>query len=429
MSRLNLWLARTLSPERLRRIGTCLLLVNVLLYGAVVALGEFPFDGLGSVMLMDFMGHLTGGRLVATGHRNGLYDLASQFAVQSSITRQPRQLDFFISPPLVAYVYAPFSSLSYAAATMVWTAVSLGLLAASGVLLLRLMPSVPATSQRLLLLLWAASQPFVQLLGSGQDTALSLLVWTAGTLLALRRQDLASGWVFSLGLLKPQLFVLPPFIFLLLGRKRALLAWAVGALAQVALTLGLFGWSGIVGWLGILRSREYLDFLQGELAPRMTSILPFLRSIAPSGLGTPARLAGAAISAGIVAITLWRLRQRARASILDERGAWALACLTTLVTAPHCFYYDLTLLVLPVALLLEICVDLPMAARHALVGAYVLSWTFPLRAAFEGAGWPLSVLSSSWMPIPLLVLWRAIPSIRSPPESARLVWASDVAAT
>ena len=296
------------------------------------------------------------------------------------MTGDPSNLDIFISPPLVAYGYAPFSLLSYGAAAALWTAISLGLLAAGGVLVVRLTPSVPREQRALLLLLWAASHPLIQLIGSGQDTAVSLLLWAGGVLLALQRRDAASGLVFSLGLFKPQLFFLPPVLFVLFGRRRALGAWVCGAALQIALTMWLGGGRGVVAWLGILRSPEYLDFLQNDMAYKMTSLVPVLHSIVPDSLGPAARIVGGVLSAGLLAATFVRLRWGARSGGLDERAAWAMACLATLIATPHCFYYDLTLLVVPVALLMDLQRGLSSrVARNALIAAYVLCWTAPMR--------------------------------------------------
>jgi Glycosyltransferase family 87 len=413
MRHLGEGLDRALSPVRLRRFGWCTLVMNVALYPALIARGKFPFDALDTVVAQDFLAHWTGGRLVSTGHRGQLYDIGWQRAVQAALTHRPQLVDIFISPPLVAYGYAPFSFLAFGPAAILWTAVSLSLLVASAAVLTRLTPSISRESRGLLFLLWASSQPVVQLLGSGQDTGISLLLWAGGALLALQGFETASGLVFSLGLFKPQLFFLPPLVLLLLGRRRGLVAWAASAAAQGAITLLIFGRAGLVGWLGILRSPFYIEYLQDDLAPKMTSLVPLVHSLLPSALGTPGRIVGGILSVGIVAATAWRLWLPVGSRRADERGVWALACLTTLIAAPHCFYYDLTLLVFPVALLLEVHGHFPVAVRRAILAAYVLCSTAPMRTVFHHAAWPLSVVNASWLVIPMFVLWRAVPTVRA----------------
>lgn len=249
-----------LTRERLRRVAVWTIVLNAVLYGSMVALGRFPYDAQDTIVVQDLMAHLTGGALVLAGRSASLYDVGAQRAVQLAWTHRPERFDLFISPPLVAYLYAPIARLPYASAAAVWTALSMAMLALGGTLVARAAPTLAGPRRVLLFLLWASSHPFVQLLGSGQDTSLSLLLWAAGVLLSLERRDVAAGLVFSLGLFKPQLFVLPPLVFLLFGRRRSLAAWAVGAAAYGGLTWALFGRAGIVAWLAILRSPEYLDF-------------------------------------------------------------------------------------------------------------------------------------------------------------------------
>jgi hypothetical protein len=420
------WL-RLLSPERLRRIALWTVALNAGLYGAIIALGRFPYDAQDTIVVQDLMAHLTGGVLVDAGRSGSLYDVAAQRAVQLAWTHRPERFDLYISPPLVAYLYAPLAHLSYGAAAAVWTLISIASLVAGAVLVGRAAP-LPPTERRLLFLLWASSHPLIQLLGSGQDTGISLILWAGGVLLSLERRDVASGLVFALGLFKPQLFLLPPLVLLLFGRRRALAAWALGAAAYAALTLALFGGSGIAGWLAILRSPEYLDFLQTELAPKMTSLVPFAYSLAPPGWGLAGRVVGGALSLSLVAAAAIRCVAAARSARgADERGVWALASLTTLVASPHLFYYDLTLMILPVALFLAVQPSPSDRARLAITAAYLLCWTAPIRLGLQHAPWPACIVAASFVPLPLIALWREIP-VRGRPadEPERAAWGVEV---
>jgi len=202
-------------------------------------------------------------------------------------------------------------------------------------------------------------------------------------------------------------------VFLLLGRKRAIGAWTAGAIAQAALTWLVFGAGGLRGWWRILHSPEYLVFLRVDRGMRMTSLLPFVESIFPHGVGalaTAATVIGAAASLAIVAATSWRSLPDATRGMLDERGVWALACLATLLASPHLFYYDMTLLVLPVALLVEIRKTLGPVEKRALLAIYLLTWTAAVRAGLESASWPVRTIAASWTAIPMFYLWRAVPT-------------------
>jgi hypothetical protein len=243
-----------------RDFSIAIFAVNVVLYAVVIARGHFPFDALGMAVLPDFIAHLTGGTLALHRDLAHLYDIDAQSNVQQAITHDPHFLDLYISPPLASLLYAPFARLPYALAAAAWTCVTLALLFLSARTIRTLTPSLPRSHRDVMLVAAMASQPVIQLLGSGQDTAISLLLWSSGVALALERRDAAAGLVMSLGLFKPQLFVLPPLMFLALRRKRAIGAWVTGALAQAALTLVVFGPSALQGWWRILQSPEYRVF-------------------------------------------------------------------------------------------------------------------------------------------------------------------------
>ena len=406
------WLDRLLTRERIRRISIVVLAGNALLYAVVVARGRFPYDAQGTIVLPDFMAHLTGGAMLVQGRARELYDVAAQSAFQVGITGDPKMVDIFLSPPLAAFLYTPFAlpGLSYAAAGALWTAVSLALLALSARLLARLLPSLPARDRSLFFLAFAASQPVIQLLGSGQDSAISLLLWTSGTYLALRRRDGAAGVVFALGLFKPQLFLFPPLVLFVLRRWRGLAGWAAAALAFCGLTLLLFGPAGVRGWWEILHSPQYLVSLRTGRALRMASVVPLFLSIAPDALAGVADVVGKGLCVVLGLATLARCAP-GRGPV-DERGVWALASFAALLVSPHLFYYDLTLLALPAALLLDLSGAYSRTARGAFLALALLTWTSALRVPFETAPWPVRLLAASWTAIPMLFLWWDVPARR-----------------
>ena len=399
-----------LTRERVQRVAVVVLAVNLALYAVVLVRGRFPFDAQGSIVLPDFMAHLTGGALVLEGRARELYSVAAQSAFQEGITHEPGTVNVFLSPPLTASLYAPFALLPYAGAAVAWTVASLGLLVLSGLLLRRLTPSIARDDRRVFFIAFAASQPVIQLLGSGQDTAISLLLWCAGAYLALGRRDAAAGVTFALGLFKPQLFLFPPLVFLALRRWRSLAAWLAASFAIAGVTLLVFGASGVRGWLAILRSPEYLVSLHAGRALRMASVGPLVLSIAPDSLATAAGVMGKVLSGALALATIARCVGSGARPHVDERGVWALACVATLLVTPHLFYYDLALLALPAALLLEATGAYSANARAALVALTLLTWTAAARIPFESAAWPLRLLAASWTAIPMFVLWRAIPT-------------------
>jgi hypothetical protein len=200
-------------------------------------------------------------------------------------------------------------------------------------------------------------------------------------------------------------------VLLVRGKTRAAIAWLAGAGVQAALTLAIFGRSIARSWWSLLVSPEYAGFLHTERASRMGSLVPMLRSLTPPGWAYVADWAGVALGMGLVLWTIRRMLPGQKGPGLDDRTAWALACLTTLIVSPHLFSYDLALLVLPIALVAETSPDAMEPARVPLVWLFGLTWTAGLRVAFEHLRWPLGALGASWTALPMLMLWRRVPTM------------------
>jgi alpha-1,2-mannosyltransferase len=399
-------LDRLLTRERVRAYSGVLLAVMGLLLLASLLGGPPGRDVFGRPYLPDFVGHLTGGWLLQQGAHARLYDPVTQHAVQARFLGNG-EADLFLSPPLTALLYLPLTVVPPAAAAALWTLLTLALLAAASRLLRPLVHGLEDARWRTALLAMAATQPVIELLGSGQDTALSLLLWLGGIRLALARRDMAAGVVFALGLFKPQLFVLPPLVLACLGRPLALGAWALTAGSLAALSLALVGTHGLASWIALLRSDAYREGIVGAQSWKMHSLPALLRELAPAALAPSASvLAGvlALVLIAYVAHSAWRMRRRAPG---DEAALWMLALITTVLVSPHLFAYDLAL-VLPAALL-AFERGGGQSVRLALAALAVLTWTSPIRHSLvETASWPAAWIGASWSALPLAVLWRAL---------------------
>jgi hypothetical protein len=186
----------------------------------------------------------------------------------------------------------------------------------------------------------------------------------------------------------------------------------------------VFGAAGLHGWWEILHSPQYLVSLRSGRALRMASVAPLVLSIVPDSMSQIGDLMGKAICVLLAVATIARIPREGTER--DERGVWALACVATLLVTPHLFYYDLTLLVLPAALLLDISGAYSRTARNALLALTLLTWTGAARVPFESAPWPVRLLAASWTAVPMFFLWREIPTrgviaVRGTPASPRPV--------
>lgn len=397
-------LDRRITAGRVRVYGATFLLCGALFY--IVAPLAFSPLRRGAPILGDYLARYTAGRFVLDGAGSRLYEVGAQEAFQQRAAAAGDYLSLFVSPPFSALLYAPLAFLPYGQSALLWLACSLAFLVAAALLA---RPLVPVLGGRwaLVIVVAAGAQPTLELLGSGQDSGLALLLWVGGMRLAVGRRDGAAGAVFALGLFKPQLFFLAPLVFLCLRRWRSLAGWCATAAGLGLVSLAVVGPTGLLGWLKLLRSPLYQEAAQQEQAWRMYSLSAFARSLAPSRYGPAAELLGLALGLTLVvscALIAWRRRGP---GVPQEALLWGFAAVTTILAAPHVLGYDLVLL-LPAAL-----VALEYAntrrVRLALVALAFLTWSSLIRSGIFGAlPWPLDLPGTSWGALPLLALWTSL---------------------
>ncbi len=401
MGALACWVDRLLTRDRIRLVALCVLASSLAALVLNVVLGAWPRTFIGTTFLPDYLAHWTGGRMLLDGDVAQLYDPAAQHARQTPVTGGAPELAWFVAPPMAALVFAPFAALPFGLSGAVWTVVSIGLLLASMVLLRPMVPRLGDRSWRLVTVALAATQPVLELVGAGQDSALSLFVWVSGMRLLSTGRDRWAGAVFALGLVKPQLFVLVPIVLLAQRRLSALAAWLATAAAIGLVSLTVVGPTAVRDWLAVPFSPLYQEVVQARQAWKMEGVPSFLVSLAPSSLSSVAQLVGivaAGVLVALFAVTVWRAPRSSVGPV------WAFAALTTVVASPHLLSYDLVLAVPALLHLLE--THERRSTRLALVLLFVLTWTSQLRHVLaDPLPWPLTWVGAAWSTVPLLVLW------------------------
>lgn len=395
-----------------------LLTRRVLLTGAVVivvldvvglvvnvVLGHPPRTFIGTALLPDYVAHWTGGRLLLDGRTDTLYDVAVQHTVQTPVTGSATELSWFVGPPVAAVLFAPFALLPYPASAAAWTVVSLALLGGSAVLARPLLPRLgSARTWPAVVLVVAATQPVLEVVGIGQDSALSLFLWVCGLRLLASGRDAAAGAVLALGLVKPQLFALVPLLLLVQRRWRGLAAWCATASGLALVSVAVVGPQAVADWASVLVSQEYHDRIQSFQAWMMQGVPSFLTAVVPPALGPAAGAVGYAVAAALVVATLVVAWRAPRGAVVP---VWALGLLTTVVANPHLLGYDLVV-ALPALLVVLDRHDRPLVRLSLLLMA-ALTWSsLPRHRWAGGLEWPGVVLAASWCTLPLLALWAVM---------------------
>lgn len=393
-----------INTERCRNYSIILIVLGYGLITVSTFLGHLPITAFGDSVLPDYLAHWTGGRLVLDGQLANLYDQGTQFELQVAAVGQTSNLAWFVSPPFVGLLYAPLAALPYVASAALWTLLSVAMLLIALKLARPLAPNIPTARWRMIVLVCFAAQPVLELLGGGQDSAFSLLVWVAGTRLILARRDVCAGVVFALGLCKPQLFVLAPVVLLVQGRYRSLAAWSSTAGVLALISVAMVGLDGVRSWLMLPFRNAYQEGVQVGQAWKMQGLPSFVTSLMPPGLARGAEVVG--LLAAVIILVLFVTACRRWPTSHGDVGIWAFAALTTVLVSPHLVVYDLVLLLPAVLYLLERH-DTP-TVRVALFALFVFTWMAPVSHLLAGAmPWPFSVMGAGWGALPIFILWRA----------------------
>ena len=285
----------------------------------------------------DFIAYYTAARIVVTGHGAQLYDLATQTAVQHSLTAGwggRRLLLAWANPPQDALLVAPLGYLPYKVGYLGWVTVQLVALVSAVALLVR----AEGLAGRAAWLAGAGALgtlPVFVTLVQGQADGLCLL-----GLAILRSEWQKPTWRSVAGvvllLLKPHLVAV--VVLLLLARRATALALLAGAgLSGLAAALAFgpavwFAWPALViptasgaaeGWVTGHQDRLALG---GQM----------------EALGVAAVVVTVLLLAAMIAVVLLLLVLRPPPAL-----ALAIAVVASVLLSPHLNAHDFVLLLLP----------------------------------------------------------------------------------
>lgn len=339
----------------------------------------------------DFIAFYTAGRITRLDGPGQVYDIDRQQQVQAE------QVGFELIPgQVLLYNHIPWlipllwliAGPNYVYSFIAWQLLLLGILVLSILLLVRMLPGGWKGENSLPLLLGGVTFfPLFASLMNGQDTAFACL---GAVLLAsgvLNRRDYLGGLGLALITVRPHIALLLAIPFLFHHRK--VLIWAIIFGAGLAgLSLLLIGWDG---------ARNYLDLVlisaagewYGLKEAAMVNLIGLLHRFAP-GLGVETiRLTGWIVyaSALLGLSIVWKFSREIRETQLT------LAVILGMFAVPHLHYHDLTLLLIPLWLLLNLLVRggyLPL--RDAILIPVGASLLLLLGSLIPGAQYSLPAL-------------------------------------
>ncbi|HLN84917.1 MAG TPA: glycosyltransferase family 87 protein [Candidatus Limnocylindrales bacterium] len=294
----------------------------------------------------DFVTFYAQARLIWDDRRS-LYDLDKQLIYQNQLAPVEKVLPF-VYPPITAALLAPLALVPFSTAFLLMTIVNLLLIGQSARLLIRHLSLTPDQSRWLLLLAFC-NYGVHGVVFYGQTSAIVLYVLTLHILAQRHEEKPSAGLWAGLLCVKPQYLAVPHFILLLGGRWREML---VGAAVSATLVIGLFL------WIGIDASTQYF-----QLAQRMMTTdrdwwnqwrgMHNLRVLAIYWLPEAWSIIVWWILSALVVATLVWINRRSASYLETFAVRWIVNSLGLLIILPHLFTHDLTLLIIPGALLLS----------------------------------------------------------------------------
>lgn len=178
-----------------------------------------------------------------------IYDPATLAALSASFPASARHIggshDTYVNPPLLAWLFAPFTLVPEPAAYALWTVTSLGAL----VLAWHVAAPYSGLRKLTLLLLAIALWPLLLSFYFGQPDMLVIALTAVSWWCCSRNRPVAAGIALAgATFLKPQNVALVPLVLLASGRYRPAASWAGACAALTAISVIALGSAGLVSW-------------------------------------------------------------------------------------------------------------------------------------------------------------------------------------
>lgn len=195
----------------------------------------------------DFTAYYTAGKILRKGSGPELFRGSTQLAIQQEFAasgEHRRGPLSYIHPPFEALLFLPLTFLPYPIAFLVWSLLNLGFLSLALWLLRHSLDSLRGVGTSLLTLISLAFFPIFANFHQGQDAILLLLLVLLAFLALDRGADFVAGCWFGLGLFKFQLIIPLVFVLALWGKTRLLRGFLVTAAVLALVSVAIVGWEG-----------------------------------------------------------------------------------------------------------------------------------------------------------------------------------------
>ena len=340
---------------------------------------------------VDFLAFYTAGKIINEGDISNLYNFSYQYQLNQEVRAESgiyatNTIYTFINPPVYSLLISPFAKLPYLTAFALWRILSLSiLLLCSWILVKELQMKLQWYHIAVAVFI---SYPAIIAFKLGQNSFISLGIYTAVFVLLRRGNDFPAGLILSLGLLKPQLFFLLPCTLVMLKKWRATLGFTVGSTVFCLISFVSLGVKSNFDFIALITSSTYKTAWI-PLQSYMHSIPAFFGI-----LGGADRLVVAAITATTILFAIFLAVSYKR----KFDSIFALAIVGNVLSSPHLFHYDLLILAIPCLILFQ---TKEIIVKFSLAAFFVLMWLSQFYIKFIPI--QITVLLIVWI---FILIWR-----------------------
>ena len=296
----------------------------------------------------DFPVFYSNAQMVRDGQGAHLYDFDAENRFVHRVSDLARAPNNHL--PYELLIFIPFTYLSFGAAHVLWTLVSLGMLLGAALS----MPRMPRAGSRFrdTLLATLAFFPVWYCLLQGQDSILLMLLFALSFWLWKRGRDDAAGFALAMGLFRPQLVLPFVLVAVLAGKWKFTRGFIPGAVLVLLVSTSVVGVHGMADYARILMSQG----TQGSASALAQQwqihlgLMPTLRGLLWLVLPgwVPGGVRGLLLIFGTLSGLLWAakgLRGVKDGAALDI--AFATAVGTVVLVSFHSLPHDFSLMILP----------------------------------------------------------------------------------
>jgi arabinofuranan 3-O-arabinosyltransferase len=325
------------TKRRLALCGYAFLAANVIALAIRFLAGKWVIDKAGHPTYVDFLNWWVAGKFALMRNAAGAYDYPTFSAGQAAVAKSaPPQFYFYwVYPPTMLLLLAPFALLPYLAAFFAWIATTLTLFA---IALYAILPEVLTVVLALLPL------PVVMNVFIGQTAFL-----TAGllglSLVFMSRRPYLSGICLGILTYKPQFILFFPLALVITRQWRVIAAATASALLFAGVAVLMFGSNAWLLFLRSLRGHNPATFLAPNVEGMNQTVFGLMHWV---GAGIVADWVVHLAVAVLMTVLTWQIWLRPVPHSL-KAAAFSIG---VLIATPYMLLYDLTAVSVPAAFLI-----------------------------------------------------------------------------